>query len=128
MTSLPQSISCFFSAVNARDADALGAVVTADVKYHLIVPHPPVCGRTAVVEALRKSLQEADRVDWEVLSWSATDDLVFIERLDRFWFGDREAAIECTGVFVLRDGLISEIRDYADLGTWRTRKSAALNR
>jgi limonene-1,2-epoxide hydrolase len=127
MSELPQLISRFFSAINARDADALGAIMTEDVSYHLIVPHPPVCGRSAVVDALRKSLQEADRVDWEVRSWSATDDLVFVERIDRFWFGDREAAIECTGVFVLRDELISEVRDYADPGTWRSRKEAALN-
>lgn len=126
MSELPQALSQFFSCVNARDTAGLGAVLTEDVVYHLIVPYPPVRGRQAVVEALRTSLYEADRVDWEVRNWSATGDPVFVERIDRFWFGDREAAIECTGVFVLQEGLISEVRDYADLGTWRTRKNEAL--
>jgi limonene-1,2-epoxide hydrolase len=122
---LPASVAGFLDAMNARDADSAGSCFTEDISYHLIVPYPAVTGREAVVAALAKSLTEADRVRWEVVSWSASDEYVFVERVDRFWYGDREATIECTGVFVLRDGLIAAVRDYADLATWRERKKAA---
>ena len=123
---LPAPVAGFIAAVNDRNMQAAGDFLTDDVTYHLIVPYPPVTGRVAVLDALGKSLMEADRVLWEVLAWSATGDLVFVERIDRFWFADREAAIECTGAIELREGRIAVVRDYADLATWRARKEAAL--
>lgn len=125
MSELPAAITGFFDAVNRRDAEEAGEFLTEDITYHLIVPYPPVTGRDAVVAALGRSINEADQVRWDVVSWAATGDRVFVERVDRFWFGEREAAIECTGVFEMRDGLIREVRDYADMGTWKTRKAAA---
>lgn len=122
---LHPAIEGLLKAINARDADAAAAFMTDDISYHLIVPYPPKVGREAVVEALRTSITEADRVQWDVVSHSGTGDLVFVERIDRFWFGEREAAIECTGAFELRDGKIAAVRDYADLQTWRQRKQAA---
>lgn len=126
MDTLPPAVAGFLTAVDNRDADAAGMFLTDDVAYHFIVPHPPVTTRPAVVEALRASITEADRVHWEVVAWSANSNVVFVERIDRFWFGGQQAAIECAGVFELRDGKIATVRDYADLGTWRERKQAAL--
>lgn len=126
MTDLPQAIAGFLAAVNARDAEAVGRYLTEDIVYHLIVPLPPVSGKSNVLAALGKSITEADRVSWEVTGWARSGDQVFVERIDRFWFGAAEAAIECTGVFELREDKIAVVRDYADLGTWRARKQAAL--
>ncbi|MDX6231819.1 MAG: limonene,2-epoxide hydrolase [Nocardioidaceae bacterium] len=126
MTDLHPTISRFLAAVEDRDADVLGGCLTADMAYHFLVPHPPVTGRPDVVTTMGRVLGEWDRVRWDVTAHATAGDSVFVERVDRFWKGDREAAIECLGVFVLRDGLIAEIRDYADLGTWRQRKDAAL--
>lgn len=122
---LPAAIAGFLDAVNRSDAAATGQFLTQDVTYHLIVPYPPVTGRDAVVAALSRSINEANRVRWDVVNWAAASDTVFVERIDRFWFGEREAAIECNGVFVLCDGLIREVRDYADMNTWLSRKAAA---
>jgi limonene-1,2-epoxide hydrolase len=126
MADLPQAITSFFAAINERDVEAVGRCLTEDIVYHLIVPLPPATGLTKVLAALGASITEADRVSWEVAGWARSGDQVFVERIDRFWFGDREAAIECTGVFELRDDKIAVVRDYADLGTWRQRKQAAL--
>ena len=123
--SLPPAVAGFLEAVNGRDADGLEKHLTHDMAYHLIVPHPPVTGRTAVVATMARVLGEADRVQWDVVSSAVREDLVFLERVDRFWYAEREAAIECLGVFTLRDGRIAEIRDYADMGTWKSRKAAA---
>ncbi|MGQ4599655.1 limonene-1,2-epoxide hydrolase family protein [Nocardia sp. R6R-6] len=125
-TELPTPIAAFLEAINAGDATAAGRTFTEDVSYQLLVPYPAVVGRAAAVTALRDALGEADRVRWDVVSFAVGDRVAHVERIDRFWFGEREAAIECTGVFELRDGLIAAVRDYADLGTWRERKAAAL--
>lgn len=122
---LPESVSEFLAAVNARDAARAGAFLTDDISYQFLVPHPAIEGRGAVVAALDKSLKEADAVRWEVVSFGLGESSAFVERLDRFWFGGRESAIECAGVFELRDGLIAAVRDYADLATWRERKGTA---
>jgi limonene-1,2-epoxide hydrolase len=126
MSDLPQAIAGFLAAINERDVEAVGRYLTEDIVYHLIVPLPPVSGLTNVLAALGSSITEADRVSWEVTGWARSGDQVFVERIDRFWFGAGEAAIECTGVFELRDDKIAVVRDYADLGTWRARKQAAL--
>jgi limonene-1,2-epoxide hydrolase len=125
-TALPTAVTAFLDAINAGDAAAAGRTFTEDVSYQLLVPYPAVVGREAVVAALGSSLDEADRVRWDVVSFAVGATVAHVERIDRFWFGEREAAIECTGVFELRDGLIAAVRDYADLGTWRERKAAAL--
>lgn len=122
---LPPAVAGFLEAVEGRDAERLGRHLTEDMAYHLIVPHPPVTGRAAVVATMARVLGEADHVRWEVVSSAVSGELVFLERVDRFWYGDREAAIECLGVVTLRDGLIAEIRDYADMDTWKVRKAAA---
>lgn len=126
MAGIPKVLDSFFAAINARDTAHLADVFTEDVSYQLLVPYPPLIGKQAVIDALTASITEADRVVWEISSWSGSEDLVFVERVDRFWFNGKEAAIECTGVFELRGNAIAAVRDYADLGTWRTRKSAAL--
>lgn len=126
MARIPDVLDRFFTAINARDTAHLADVFTDDISYQLLVPYPPLIGKQAVVDALAASIAEADRVLWEIRSWSGSEDLAFVERIDRFWFNGKEAAIECTGVFELRDNAIAAVRDYADLGTWRTRKSAAL--
>jgi limonene-1,2-epoxide hydrolase len=125
MGALPAPVRSFLDAINARNAGALGALMTDDMTYHLIVPHPPVVGRDAVVEVMGRVLTEADQVRWDVVGWASAGDLVYVERVDRFWYGDREAAIECLGVFRVVDGLIAEIRDYADMDTWKERKALA---
>ncbi|MFI7195172.1 nuclear transport factor 2 family protein [Nocardia nova] len=122
---MPAPIAKFLEAINNRDAEAAGQYCTDDVSYHLLMPLPAVVGRTAVVAALGSALAEADRVQWEVVTVLSTEDTAFVERVDRFWFAGNEAAIECTGVFELRDGRIAAVRDYADRDTWHDRKRSA---
>lgn len=122
---LPACVLAFLDAINARDVDRAGECFAPDASYHLLMPHPPVEGRRAIVEALRPSVAGADRVQWDVVTWGVNGEVVFVERIDRFFYTDNEAAIECLGVFTLRNGLIQSIRDYADLATWRLRKAAA---
>ena len=124
-TALPQPIRAFLDGINARDLDAVAACLTDDVSYQLLVPHPAVTGREAVVAALGSTVLAADRVDWEVVGSLADEQRAYVERIDHFYYGDREASVECLGVFELRGNRIAAVRDYADLETWRRRKDAA---
>ncbi|NMH98239.1 nuclear transport factor 2 family protein [Pseudonocardia acidicola] len=122
---LPQVVRDFLQAVAGRDANAVARCFTPDARYFLAMPHPAVEGREKLQAVFERVLGEADRVRWDIVTSSVDGDLVFLERVDRFWFGENEAPIECVGVLRLADGLIAEIRDYADLGAWKERKAAA---
>ena len=50
------------------------------------------------------------------------------ERTDRFWIEGEEYAVQCNGVIEVLDGLITELRDYVDLGVWRGRLGDVLVR
>lgn len=125
MSALPAVITEFLAAVNDRDARRVAACFTEDAQYHFLVPQPAVVGRDAIEAAYTRVLGECSDVSWEVVTSAVDDGLVFLERVDRFFFDGREAAIECLGVFELEDDLIRTVRDYADHETWRERKSAA---
>jgi limonene-1,2-epoxide hydrolase len=124
---LPDIVRELFAAINDRDAVALGRCLAEQAEYHFIVPLEPAVGRDDVVASFTEILAEPSRVQWDVLAFAQNGNHVFVERVDRFWFGEHEAFVECTGVIDLDDdGLITSVRDYVDLATWRERKAAAL--
>jgi limonene-1,2-epoxide hydrolase len=125
MTELPVPVRAFLDAVNRRDAEAAAQFFTEDAAYHATVPHAPVVGRTAIAAMFARIFSEADQVCWEAVSSAGDGTVCFVERVDRFWYAGREAAIECCGVFRLSGDRISVVRDYLDLPTWRERKVAA---
>ena len=55
--------------------------------------------------------------EWKVLRELAEGDVVMNERVDSFTIDGKRADLPVMGVFVLRDGLIAEWRDYFDLQT-----------
>jgi limonene-1,2-epoxide hydrolase len=121
---LPVVITDFLDAVNARNAGRVGACFTEDAAYHLLMPHPAVVGRGAIEATFTKIFGKCTAVRWETTTTAVNGDLVFLERVDRFFYDGRQASIECLGVFELDNGLITKVRDYADLGTWQQRKAA----
>jgi limonene-1,2-epoxide hydrolase len=123
---LPGPVRAFLAAVNDRDAAAAARCFTEGAEYHATVPHPSVAGTPAIEAMFARIFGEAERVRWEVVATGEQGSVVFVERLDRFWYSGHEAAIECCGVFVLDGDRIATVRDYLDLPTWRARKSAAL--
>lgn len=125
MTELNPTLKRFFDAVDAQDPEAAGACFAPNAKYHFLMPHPAAVGRDAIIDALRASVGGADWVRWDVVHHVQAGDIAFVERVDHFGFGHRAVSIECVGVFHLDGDHIVEVRDYADLGTWRERKEAA---
>lgn len=91
------------------------------------VPHAPWVGRAEIAERLGPILSRSERVQWEVVSASFAGNRAWLERVDRFWIDGVEYAVRCNGVLEVdvATGLISEFRDYVDLGEWRARLAAA---
>ena len=66
----------------------------------------------------------------DVLSASVRGDAGWYERLDRFWIDGTEYAVPCNGVFQvdLATRTVCALRDYVDLGKWRSRVAPAMMR
>ncbi|MFI6712295.1 nuclear transport factor 2 family protein [Nonomuraea sp. NPDC050478] len=110
----------FLAAVHARDADAAAGCFAEDGTY-ANVPHAPVAGRAPVAALLRPILGRAERVRWELVTASYTDERAWLERVDRFWIDGREYSVACNGVAEVDPAreLITGFRDYTDLAPWR---------
>jgi limonene-1,2-epoxide hydrolase len=123
------AIERFLAAVHARDAGAAAACFAPRARY-ANVPHPPVVGPAGVQKLLTPILSRSSRVQWELVSASFEAERAWLERVDRFWIDGREYAIECNAVAEVDpgSGLITQFRDYVDLGVWRERLGGVLDR
>jgi limonene-1,2-epoxide hydrolase len=111
-----ETVNKFLVAAAKRDYDTALPLLTDDVEYQNM-PIGPVKGREAVKEQLEALLAMGGDSEWKVLREVADGDVVMNERVDRFEIGGTWADLPVMGVFVLRDGLIAEWRDYFDLQT-----------
>jgi limonene-1,2-epoxide hydrolase len=110
-----ETVNKFLVAAAKRDYDTALPLLTEDVEYQNM-PIAAVKGREAVKEQLEALLAMGDS-EWNVLREVADGDVVMNERVDRFQIAGTWADLPVMGVFVLRDGLIAEWRDYFDLQT-----------
>ena len=110
----------FLAAVAARDVDGVVACFARDARYGN-VPHPPAVGHDAIRDLLGPILERSSEVRWDVVTEATVGDSVMAERVDRFVIDGTEYAAPCCGVYVVDpvSGLITEVRDYVDLGPWR---------
>jgi limonene-1,2-epoxide hydrolase len=111
-----ETVNAFLVAAAKRDYDTALPMLTEDVEYQNM-PIPAVKGRDAVKETLEMLLAMGTDSEWKVLHEVAHGDVVMNERVDRFQINGAWADLPVAGIFVLRDGLIAEWRDYFDLQT-----------
>jgi limonene-1,2-epoxide hydrolase len=110
------TVTALIQANEARDIDALIAVLDDDVVYEN-VPMGVMRGHDEVRAMLTAFLAGAERVAWEVLEQVESGDTVMNERVDRFWLaGDHQVELRVAGLFKVRDGKVTVWRDYFDLG------------
>lgn len=112
--------------LEAHDAAAASACFAEDGWWQN-VPHPPAVGRANIEQMLGPILRRSEKVRWDVVTSSFAEHRGWLERVDRFWIDGVEYAVRCNGVFEVHpgSGLITEWRDYVDLGEWRARLAAA---
>lgn len=120
MTAARRVSDRFLAAVHARDAAAAGACFAEHGTY-ANVPHPPAIGPEGVAALLGPILSRSERVRWDLVTASYTEERAWLERVDRFWIGGREYRVACNGVAEVDPAreLITAFRDYADLAPWR---------
>ena len=125
--SLPSPVSDFLAAVEARDVEALAAVLADDGRYAFTAPYPVVEGSAAIVAMFVGLFDTADHISWDISSVSVGESgqTVWTERTERFSLQGVEVSIESVGIFRLRDGLIEDVRDYCNLEVLRARLAAA---
>lgn len=115
-------VTRFLDAVEGRDLEGVVACFANDATWQN-VPHPAAVGRGAIEAMLAPILARSDDVRWDVVSAAYDDRRAWLERVDRFWIDGVEHAVRCNGVFEVDPdaGVITEVRDYVDLGEWRAR-------
>ena len=117
MSRTPEQIVLDFAALwEARDVEGIVAAVTEDIVYQNC-PIPELVGRAAVRDFIRPNLEMSSGVEWKLLFIATTADgkAVLTERVDSFFFGDRQVAAPLMGIFELEGELIARWRDYADI-------------
>ena len=117
----------FVGSVESRDLDAIAGCFDVAASY-ANVPEAPAVGREAIADLFRPIVGRSDRIVWDVVSSAVAGDRVHLERLDRFWIDGIEYVAPCHGVFEVdvERGVITAVRDYVDLASWRARLGGAL--
>jgi limonene-1,2-epoxide hydrolase len=122
-----QTLDAFWAALASRDLRRIEDLLAPDVTWRNM-PHATAVGRPAVMALLAAIVTWSDEVRWDVISASFGDNQAWVERVDRFVLDGTEHRVECNGVFTVAGGQIREVRDYVDLGEWRSRVGNLLER
>lgn len=121
-----QVVLTFIACFNENRIGNAMELLDNQVFYHNI-PMEPMIGREAV-EAFTRGFGVGTRfrAEWTVTKIAARDDIVLTERIDAFIAEDgHRFEIPLMGSFRVKDGLITEWRDYFDLADFE-RKLARL--
>jgi len=110
------------AAVESRDVDRLVVCFTEEASWQN-VPHPPAHGLIEIRQLFDPIVTLSDRIHWEVGTEIYEDGRGWLERIDHFWIDGDRHSVSCNGVFDVdvERGLVRSVRDYVDLGEWRSR-------
>lgn len=121
------AIGALLRAIESRDLRAIGRALSPDARWQN-VPHAVVHGRAAVVSMLGHIVTWSDEVRWDVVSAGYEAGVGRLERVDRFRIDGHWHDVACHGIFTIdASDRVSDVRDYVDLGEWRTRVTPALD-
>ncbi|HJQ18533.1 MAG TPA: limonene-1,2-epoxide hydrolase family protein [Allosphingosinicella sp.] len=111
-------VIAFCDAWDRRNVEDVLAHMAPDIEYQN-VPLPAMYGRDEAAKFLVPILKNTTKIEFRLLSIavSASSDEVLTERLDRLHFPTGVIDIPLMGIFAVRDGKITEWRDYSDNGS-----------
>lgn len=108
----------FFERFEKRDLDGLMGLWAPGAVYHNM-PVAPLEGVESIRTVMAGFLEIMTKAEFEWVSIGSGGDLVFTERVDRFWFANgKSVALPVAGVHEVRNGKIHAFRDYFDLRTF----------
>lgn len=111
-----QTVRNFLAAWPRKNVDELMSYFTDDAVYHN-VPVAPVKGASEIRKVF-EGFVGAFAIELIVVNAAANGNLVFTERIDRFWMNGKTFDLPVNGVFELRRGKIASFRDYFDLASF----------
>ena len=117
--SVPPSdtVRAFADAWSRLDLDRVIGLLHPGICYHNI-PLEPLSGKYEV-EAYLRAAGPFEWCRWTLREIAPTGDRVLTERVDEMVVRGTKIVLPVMGVFVVREGLISEWRDYFDLASYR---------
>lgn len=110
----------FLKAMEVLDYDGALKLVAADCEYTNPPPLGTVHGPDAIRAVLEPFFAPTVTNEFRILRESASGPVVFMERLDRHQLADKWVELPVTGVFEVKDGLITYWRDYCEIQTLLT--------
>ena len=108
----------FIAAWSRLDATELASYFAEDGCYWNM-PSQPVHGRPNIERMIHGFIATWTETRWDIRTLLASGDRVVAERLDRTKATQGDVDLPCVGIFVMRDGMIVQWRDYFDLSTYR---------
>ncbi|MDG1846102.1 MAG: limonene-1,2-epoxide hydrolase family protein [Acidimicrobiales bacterium] len=126
MSKSTEILETFLASMQSCDIDKVMGSFTNDSLWQN-VPHLPAKGLIEIRTMFETIMRRSSKIRWDVVSASFNKDQAWIERVDRFWIDGTEYAVKCNGVFDFDSSTstIQSVRDYVDLGEWRSRLSQA---
>ena len=110
-----QIVIAFCEAWERSDLEAILGMLASDVDYQN-VPAPAMIGREAVREFIAPLIAATTKIEFimKAIGVSADGSTILTERIDKLHYGEKVVVLPLMGIFVVKDGLISQWRDYAD--------------
>ena len=112
----------FLESIESCDIDLILQSFTEKSSWQN-VPHPAAVGISEIRSTFETIVRRSSQIKWDIISSSFEGARGWIERNDRFWIDQTEYSVRCNGVFDfdLETSSILSVRDYVDLGEWRSR-------
>lgn len=107
----------FMKLMEPLNYDAALKLVSTSVEYTNPPPIGAVRGAAGIRAVLEPFFAPTLENEFRVIRESASGSIVFLERLDRHKLADKWVELPVTGVFEVRDCLITSWRDYFDMPT-----------
>jgi ketosteroid isomerase-like protein len=113
------------SAWKARDIDRVLSYMHDDIVWHYAaVIAPPVTGKIKARKFLEAMAPQVHDVTWRIFDYAEREDKLFVEGVDEYVSSDGHlVSAPYAGVVEFRDGRISGLREYFDMGAVNAMKA-----
>ena len=105
------------NAWNALDVPAIAGLFAVDGRFQSMMHPEPVVGRAAIEARFAALLAGASQLELRLRNIASSGNVVFLERVDVFTYKGKEGTVPVVAVLEIRDGKVSEWREYYDRAT-----------